>query len=159
MKVVRTKPKEAQGGCACALGSLLPDLHAFAPGAHVFAQQQVVQGHCTDDVELLLHHLLDELLVGAVLTHGGVEGAELSQDGVQGVGALVSDAGRPLTETSGLHPRHALDGLMLQHARDCRQQTHIFISTCVMSTCMSINKSKLKENRKEQFLLHPKNEH
>lgn len=100
---------------------LLPDLHAFAPGAHVFAQQQVVEGDSSDDVELLLHHLLDELGVGAVLTHSGVEGAELPQDGVQGVGALVSNARRALTETCGLYPRHALDGLVLQHARDCRE--------------------------------------
>lgn len=49
---------------------LLPDLHAFAPGAHVLAQQQVVEGDGSDDVELLLHHLLDELRVGAVLAHG-----------------------------------------------------------------------------------------
>lgn len=54
-----------------------PDLHALAPGAHVLAQQQVVQGDGPDDVELLLHHLLDELRVGAVLAHDGVEGVEL----------------------------------------------------------------------------------
>lgn len=83
---------------------LLPDLHAFAPGAHVLAQQQVVEGDGADDVELLLHHLLDELGVSAVLAHGGVEGVELPQDGVQGVGAFVGDAGRTLAETCGLHP-------------------------------------------------------
>ena len=108
--------------------STVPDLHAFAPGAHVLAQQQVVEGAGADDVELLLHHLLDELGVGAVLAHGGVEGAELPHDGVQGVGALVGDAGRPLPEARGLHPRHALDGLVLQHAGDCREHTtHICI--------------------------------
>ncbi len=131
---------------------LLPDLHAFAPGAHVLAQQQVVEGDGPNDVELLLHHLLDELRVGAVLAHGGVEGAELPQDGVQGVGALISDAGRPLTETCGLHPGHALDGLVFQHARDCREHTHThthththLVSTCIMqmqSKYMSIHKNR-----------------
>lgn len=100
---------------------LSPDLHAFAPGAHVLAQQQVVEGDGAHDVELLLDHLLDELRVGAVLAHGGVEGVELPQDGVQRVGALVGDAGRALAEAGGLHPRHALDGLVLQHARNCRE--------------------------------------
>ncbi len=99
-----------------------PDLHALAPGAHVFTQQQVVEGDGTDDVELLLDHLFDELRVGSVLTHDGVEGVELPDDGVQCVRPLISDTGRPLTETRGLHPGHALDGFMLQHARDCREQ-------------------------------------
>lgn len=102
----------------------LPDLHAFAPGAHVFAQQQVVESDGPNDVKLLLHHLLDELGVGAVLTHSGVEGAELPQDGVQGVGAFVGNARCALAETCGFHPRHALDGLVLQHARDYRKHTH-----------------------------------
>lgn len=124
--------------------AVLPDLHAFAPGAHVLAQQQVVKGDGSNDVELLLHHLLDELGVGAVLAHSGVEGAELPQDGVEGIGALVCDAGRSLTETCGLHPRHALDGLVLQHARDCRDHTCV-VSNSIMHAmnsfcyaCMSL---------------------
>lgn len=96
-----------------------PDLHAFAPGAHVLAQQQVVEGDGAHDVELLLDHLLDELGVGAVLAHGGVEGVELPQDGVQREGAFVGDAGGPLAQAGGLHPRHALNGLVLQHAGHC----------------------------------------
>lgn len=116
---MKTKKKRLKLSSWC----LLPDLHAFAPGAHVLAQQQVVERDGSDDVEELLHHLLDELGVGAVLAHGGVEGAELPQDGVQGVGPLVGDAGRPLAETRGLHSGHALDGLMLQHPRHCKEKT------------------------------------
>lgn len=99
-----------------------PDLHALAPGAHVFTQQQVVESNGSDDVELLLDHLFDELRVGPVLTHDGVEGIELADDGVQRVRALVCDTRCPLTETRGLHPGNALDGFMFQHARDWREQ-------------------------------------
>lgn len=99
-----------------------PDLHALAPRAHVFTQQQVVESDGADDVELLLDHLFDELGVGSVLTHDGVEGIELADDGVQRVRPFISNTGCPLTETRGLHPRHALDGFMFQHARDCREQ-------------------------------------
>ena len=109
----------------CGVGAVLvrcwgcaPDLHALAPGAHVLAQQQVVEGDGADDVELLLDHLLDELGVCAMLAHDGVKRAELAQDGFQRVGALVRDAGGALAQTGGLHPRHTLDGLMLQHTGD-----------------------------------------
>ncbi len=84
------------------LAHIIPDLHAFAPRTNVLAQQQVVEGDSADDVEVLLHHLLDDSGIGIVLAHGGVEGAELQQDGVQCVG--ICDAGRLLTETRGLHP-------------------------------------------------------
>lgn len=74
-----------------------PDLHAFTPGAHVLAQQEVVQGDGPHDVEHLLDHLLDQFRVHAVLTQDRVEGVELPEDGVQRVGALVRDAGGSLS--------------------------------------------------------------
>lgn len=87
------QPKKAMKGA----GVRSPDLHAFTPGAHVLPQEEVVQGDSPHDVEHLLDHLLDQFGVHAVLTHDRVEGVELSQDGVQCVGTLVSNAGGSLS--------------------------------------------------------------
>ncbi|KAL0601106.1 hypothetical protein AAY473_027299 [Plecturocebus cupreus] len=54
--------------------------------------------------------------VHAVLTHDGVEGVELPEDGVQCVGALIGDTGGSLSQPCGLHPGHALNRFMFQHA-------------------------------------------
>lgn len=78
---------------AISSGVCSPDLHAFTPGAHVLPQEEVVQGDGPNDVEHLLDHLLDQFGVHAVLTHDRMEGVELPEDGVQCVGALISDAG------------------------------------------------------------------
>lgn len=80
-----------------------PDLHALAPGAHIFAQQQVVECDGTDNVELLLNNLLNELRVVAMATHDAVEGVQLADDGVECEGSLISYAGRSFTQTCGLH--------------------------------------------------------
>lgn len=96
-----------------------PYLHPFAPGAHVLAQEEVVERYSPDDVEHLLDHLFDQLWVHAMLAHHRVEGVQLPDDGVQGVGALVSNAGRSLPQPCGLHPWHTLDGLVLQHSWNC----------------------------------------
>ena len=87
------QPEKAMTG----VGVRSPDLHAFTPGAHVLPQEEVVQGDGPHDVEHLLDHLLDQFGVHAVLTHDRVEGVELSQDGVQCVGTLISDAGGSLS--------------------------------------------------------------
>lgn len=58
----------------------VPDLQAFTPGTHVLPQQQVVERDCTDDVEQLLDHLLNEFWVQPMLTHGGVEEAKTLQE-------------------------------------------------------------------------------
>lgn len=87
------QPEKAMTG----IGVRSPDLHAFTPGAHVLPQEEVVQGDGPHDVEHLLDHLLDQFGVHAVLTHDRVEGVELPQDGVECVGALVSDAGGSLS--------------------------------------------------------------
>lgn len=87
------QPEKALTG----VGVRSPDLHAFTPGAHVLPQKEVVQGDGPHNVEHLLDHLLDQFGVHAVLTHDRVEGVELSQDGVQCVGTLVSDAGGSLS--------------------------------------------------------------
>lgn len=87
------QPEKAMTG----IGVRSPDLHAFTPGAHVLPQEEVVQGDGPHDVEHLLDHLLDQFGVHAMLTHDRVEGVELPQDGVECVGALVSDAGGSLS--------------------------------------------------------------
>lgn len=96
-----------------------PYLHSFAPGAHVLAQEQVIERDGPDDVEHLLDHLLDQLWVHPVLAHDRVEGVQLPDDGVQGVGALISNAGCSLPQPCWFHPWDSLDGLVLQHSWNC----------------------------------------
>lgn len=97
----------------------LPDLHPFPAGAHVLPQEEAVEGHRPDQVEQLLHHLPHELGVQAILTHGGVEVAQLLQDGCHGVGVCVIDTGGALPETGGLQTGNALQALILQHSWHC----------------------------------------
>lgn len=59
----------------------VPDLQAFTPGTHVFPQQQVIEGYCTDDIKQLLDHLLNKVWVHPMLTHGRVEEAKSLQEG------------------------------------------------------------------------------
>lgn len=94
----------------------VPDLKSFTPGAHVLPQQQVVEGDSTDGVELLLDHLLDEVWVHAVLDHGGMEKAELLEDGLQRIDLLLREAGGSFPQACWFGPQHPLDGLMFQHA-------------------------------------------
>lgn len=102
---------------------LSPDLHPFPAGTHVFAQHDVVQGDGPHQVEELLHGLVDQPLRHAVLAHGGMEGAELLNDGGDGggVGVLVSAVGS-LPEARRLHAGNPLKTLVLQHARHCRKR-------------------------------------
>lgn len=65
---------------------------------------------------------MDQALLHAVLAHGGVEDAELLNDGGDGVGLrvlVVLDTVGALPETRGLHAGDALQTLVLQHARNC----------------------------------------
>lgn len=126
-----------------AVGGRSPDLHAFTPGAHVLPQEEVVQGDGPDDVEHLLDHLLDQFRVHAMLTHDRVERVELPKDGVQCVGALICNAGGSLSQPCGLHPRHTLDGFVLQHARHCRGSSRVrrclfHAYTCLLTQCMHL---------------------
>lgn len=106
---------ELETGCG-------PYLHPFPARAHVFAEHDVVEGHGPDEEEHLLDHLVDQALLHAVLAHGGVEDAELLNDGGDGVGLRVLrvlDAVGALPETRGLHAGDALQTLVLQHAGNC----------------------------------------
>lgn len=99
-----------------------PDLHPFPARAHVFAEHDVVEGHGAHLVEHLLDHLVDEALVHAVLAHGGVDDAELLDDGGDGEALrvlVVLDAVGALPEACGLHAGDALQALVLQHAGNC----------------------------------------
>lgn len=99
-----------------------PYLHPFPARAHVFPEHDVVEGHGADQEEQLLDHLVDQALLHAVLAHGGVEDAELLNDGGDGVALRVLvalDAVGALSETRGLHAGDALQTLVFQHAGNC----------------------------------------
>lgn len=81
-----------------------PYLHAFAPRAHVFSQEEVIERHRPNDVEHLLDNLLDQLWIHPMLTHDGVKGVQLSDDRIQGIGPFIRDAGGPLSQASRLYP-------------------------------------------------------
>lgn len=95
----------AEGAASCGPGRLpaasgcerrlwvLPDLHAFSAGAHVFPQEEAVQRDGPDQEEELLHGLPHQLRVQAVLAHGAVEVTQLLQDGRHRVGVRVIYAG------------------------------------------------------------------
>ena len=96
---------------------MLPDLQALPPGAHVLPQQQVVEGHGTDEVEELPDRLPDQLLVHVVLPHGPMEQAELLQDGLHcDHVSLLRHTGAPLPLASGHGAQDPLCRLVLQHA-------------------------------------------
>lgn len=100
-----------------------PDLHPFPAGTHVFAQHDAVEGDGTHQVEELLHGLVDQPLIHAVLAHGGVENAQLLNDGGDGVGVRVLvNAVRSLPEARRLHARDPLQTLVLQHPRYCHDR-------------------------------------
>lgn len=65
----------------------VPELHAGAPRAHVFAQQQVVERDGVDAVEELSDHLTHDLGVQTVVPHDAVKLSQLSDQGLQGVAA------------------------------------------------------------------------
>lgn len=104
----------------------VPELHAGAPGAHVFAQQQVVEGDGVDAVEELSDHLTHDLGVQAVFPHDAVELPQLSDQGLQSVAAGAAGvrvhAGRPVPVAHRLDPRQAGDALALQHGRHWTRQ-------------------------------------
>lgn len=99
----------------------VPELHAGAPRAHVFAQQQVVERDGVDAVEELSDHLTHDLRVQTVVPHDAVELSQLSDQGLQGVAAGAAGvgvhAGRPVPVAHGLDPCQAGDALALQHGR------------------------------------------
>lgn len=76
-----------------------PYLHSFSTRAHILAKEETIKSDCSNQKEKLLHGLLDELRIQAVLTHGRMEVAELLQDRGHGVGICVIDAGRALAES------------------------------------------------------------
>lgn len=106
-----------------------PDLHALAARAHVFPEQDAVDGRGSDQVEELSDHLTLQLRLHALLIHAGVEGGQLLQDGrhAEGLAAvavvpvLVHAAGT-LAEACGLHAGDALKTLVLQHSRNWRKR-------------------------------------
>lgn len=100
---------------------MVPDLQAFAPGAHVLPQQQVVECDRTDDVEQLLEELFDEVQVQPVLTHGSVEGAETLQQNFH-CDSLLWGTGASLPQACRFGPQNTLDGLVFQHACHCTQK-------------------------------------
>ena len=108
-------------------------MHALPTGAHVFAEQDVVEGGGADQVELLPDHLLDELWLHTVLAHGDVEEAQLLEDGGDGESLRVlADAVGTLPEASGLHAGEALEAFMLQHTRHWAQKqqlSHVRVNT------------------------------
>lgn len=93
----------------------VPELHAGAPGADVFAQQQVVEGDGVDAVEELSDHLTHDLGVQTVVPHDAVKLAQLSDQGLQSVaaGAVAVHAGRAVPVAHRFHPRQAGDALAL----------------------------------------------
>lgn len=101
---------------------VLPYLHPFSTGAHVLAQEEAVQGDRPNQEEELLHCLPHDLRVQAILAHGAVEVAQLLQDGGHRVGIRVIYAGGPLPEACGFQARNALQTLVFQHARHCREK-------------------------------------
>lgn len=82
------QPPQMSGGLRA-----LPYLHPFPAGAHVLAQEEAIQGDCPNQEEQLLHCLPHELRVQAILAHGGVEIAQLLQDGGHRVAISVINAG------------------------------------------------------------------
>lgn len=70
----------------CNKNDLTPDLHSFPAGTHIFAQHDAVEGDGTDQEEELLHSLVNQALLHAMLAHGRLEDAELLDDGGDGVG-------------------------------------------------------------------------
>lgn len=86
-----------------------PDLHSLPAGTHIFAEHDVVEGGRTNEKEHLLDGLFDEALLHAVLAHGGVEDAELLNDGGDGVRLRVLvDAVGTLPEARRLHAGNPL---------------------------------------------------
>ncbi|TNN87068.1 hypothetical protein EYF80_002823 [Liparis tanakae] len=59
--------------------------YSTADRTHVFAEHDVVEGGRTNEKEDLLDCLVDERLLHAVLAHGGVQDAELLNDGGDGM--------------------------------------------------------------------------
>lgn len=84
-------------------------MHPLSAGTHVFAEHDVVEGGRTNEKEDLLDCLVDERLLHAMLAHGGVEDAELLNDGGDGVRLRVLvDAVGALPEARRLHARNPL---------------------------------------------------
>lgn len=95
-----------------------PDLQAGAPGAHALPQQQVVERDGADDVIQLSDRLFDEVVVHAVLLHGGVEVVQVLQEDLHRDGLLLQEA------DAALPPARGLGGLGVQYACDytCRER-------------------------------------
>ncbi len=89
--------------------SAVPDLQAFAPGAHVFPQQQVVECDGRNDVKQLLDHLLNDIRVHTMLTHGGVEVGEALQQDFHCDGAILWQTGASFPQACRFGPQNTLD--------------------------------------------------
>lgn len=98
---------------------LPPYLHSFAPRAHVLAEEKIIKRYGPNDVEHLLDNLFDQLWIHPVLAHHWMERVQLPNNGVQGVGSFVSNAGCSLPQPRWFHPWDTLDSLMLQHSWNC----------------------------------------
>ena len=86
-----------------------PDLHSLPAGAHVFAEHDAVECGGPHKVEELFDGLFDEALLHAMLVHGGVEDAELLNDGGDAVGLRVLvDAVGTFSEARRLHAGNPL---------------------------------------------------
>lgn len=59
-------------------------MHSFSAGAHVFTKHYLVKGGGSNQEEELLCDLIDQILVHAMVDHGGVEDRELLDDGGNG---------------------------------------------------------------------------
>lgn len=101
------------------LTCVVPELHAGAPGADVFSEQQVVEGDSIDTVKELPDDLADDLRVETMVTHDAVKLSDLPDEGLQGVaagtGAVIVHARGAVPVAHGLHPSQARDAFTLKH--------------------------------------------